>query len=414
MRASRFDLGDLGALWNLVGRHHSPQRARRIACRAFVGGVEAVAIGGQNRTVLVGIATGELQLRLQQFLHLPLLAVPAYPPQPAGTPITDQVVSIGVDAQTDYGAAGAFLHVGPAGIGRVVWIVGYRQNADLRTFLIFRDDRETMPAGVQLPAVVLATLAVMRLPEHILPVILSDIRDEQIACLFVEVDLPRIAHAIGPDFRARNHANLGELQFTDPKQRHQPRGCSRSEGIILRYEVTDRIVRRIDVDAQNLAHRGVEPLAGVEWIALPTAVALSDIQITVRPKLHPAAVVIVIGLRHVHDRFGGFVDLVGGYDVRGFGIDRHAHDHRCAIERQRRIVQVDVAVLLELWMEGDRPESLLDETGLHVIPKRIDRGQVDKRRIQDLAVFPNNLDLADTLDDEQSACPHRTLTQRLR
>ncbi len=60
-------------------------------------------------------------------------------------------------------------------------------------------------------------------------------------------------------------------------------------------------------------------------------------------------------------------------------------------------------VLFELGMEGDRPEALLDETGLHFTSQRIGLRQVDKRFGQHLAVLTNYLDTSHALDHEDAA-----------
>ena len=146
----------------------------------------------------------------------------------------------------------------------------------------------------------------------------------------------------------------------------------------------------------------VEPLPGVERIALPAAVALADVELAVGPEGDHAAVVVVVGLRDVHQHLGGLRRLLGRERVRALRIDGEADDERSAVERQRGVVDEEVAVLLELRMEGDRPQALLDEAGLHVGAERVDVGEVEERLGVGLAAF-HDLDAADALDDEDAS-----------
>ena len=98
-------------------------------------------------------------------------------------------------------------------------------------------------------------------------------------------------------------------------------------------------------------------------------------------------------------------DLVSWSAVIWLGllIDREAHDDGRAVERQRRIVDEDVAVVLELGMEGDRPQALLDEAGLHVAAERVDIRQIEEGVGKHLAVLVDDFDAPDTFDDEDAA-----------
>jgi hypothetical protein len=78
-------------------------------------------------------------------------------------------------------------------------------------------------------------------------------------------------------------------------------------------------------------------------------------------------------------------------------------DDRCAVERQRCVVDEDVAVLLELRMECDRPQALLDKAGLHVRAERIEVGEIDERLRQDLVVLGHHAHPPDALDNEDAA-----------
>ena len=90
----------------------------------------------------------------------------------------------------------------------------------------------------------------------------------------------------------------------------------------------------------------------------------------------------------------------GRQEVRVVRVDLEAHDHAVAVERQRGVVDVEVAVLRETRMEGDSVQALLDEPGLHIVAERIDVGQVEERLQLDRAVRRHRHDAADPLDDE--------------
>lgn len=63
----------------------------------------------------------------------------------------------------------------------------------------------------------------------------------------------------------------------------------------------------------------------------------------------------------------------------------------------------EVAVFGEIRMESHRIEALLDETGLHVIAKRVDVGQIEKGFGGDRAVGADDPDAPDPLGNEQAA-----------
>ena len=143
-------------------------------------------------------------------------------------------------------------------------------------------------------------------------------------------------------------------------------------------------------------------MPGVEGITLPAGIALADVEIAVGAELDAAAVVIIVGLRNVHDDLDGLVGLLDGHLVRAVRIDSVARDDVCAVEGQRCVADVEVTVLLELRVEGDGPQALLDEAGLHFAAERSVLGQVEERLLGDLAVL-DDLDLADALDDEDAS-----------
>src|SRR5512132_3227672 len=84
-----FCLRHFHARGHLVRGHHTPERTHGVRVRTFVIGIETVAVGRENETVSIDIAGGELQLSLQELLHLPLAAIPGHTEQAAGTPVSN-------------------------------------------------------------------------------------------------------------------------------------------------------------------------------------------------------------------------------------------------------------------------------------------------------------------------------------
>jgi hypothetical protein len=86
----------LGAGRDLVRLHNSPQCAGRISQRTLISGVEAVAVGGYDCSILKHIAGSELQLGLHKLLQLPLVGslIPTHPPKPPGAPVTSQIGAV--------------------------------------------------------------------------------------------------------------------------------------------------------------------------------------------------------------------------------------------------------------------------------------------------------------------------------
>ena len=101
---------------------------------------------------------------------------------------------------------------------------------------------------------------------------------------------------------------------------------------------------------------------------------------------------IVVRLRNEHHNLVRLHDLIRADDIRARRVDGDAKDDTGAVERQRRIVDVEIVVRLEVRVERDRPEALLDEAGLHVVAERVDLGQIEKRLVEQLAVFRDDSD----------------------
>ncbi len=152
---------------------------------------------------------------------------------------------------------------------------------------------------IEFPSIILAALRRRRLVVDFFPVVLTDIRDEQVARFLVEMKHVRIAQTIGPDFWPRADLVLSKPLLVDAEQRHQLCLIRLGERIVLWNDV-GFIVWCIDIDAQKLAPQNIEVLPSIERIAFPAGVALADIQFAIRSKRDHAAVVIVVGLRDVH------------------------------------------------------------------------------------------------------------------
>jgi hypothetical protein len=165
------------------------------------------------------------------------------------------------------------------------------------------------------------------------------------------------------------------------------------------------IVIHIHVDAEDFAEPGGEILAGLQGIAFPTAVARADVEIAVGAERDLTAIVIVIGLLDPQQHLRGRIRALGVHHVRTGGIHLEADDDAVPVERQRRVVDVEIAVGLEVRMEGHRIEALLDKSCLHVIAEWVDGGQVEERIGRRRAVLVYDLDLSYALRDEQSPGP---------
>ena len=154
---------------------------------------------------------------------------------------------------------------------------------------------------------------------------------------------------------------------------HQALRARDGEGVGRRDFVRNAVVvRRVDVDAKYLAEQRREVLPGFQRVPFPAAVSGTDVEITVRPEVDLAAVVIVVGLLDAQENLRGLAGALGCHDVRALRVCLKAHDDAIAVKRQRRVVHVEVTVLLEPGVEGNRIQALLDEACLHVRAERVD------------------------------------------
>ena len=221
------------------------------------------------------------------------------------------------------------------------------------------------------PPVILAAGARRGLEGDLFPEALADVRDEQVPGLAIEAPAIGVAQPAPPDL-------VGGLGIAD-------------KGVIGR-----NVVRRhahlvvAGVDAQDLAQE-VEVV--LRRSARGPPVAQPDVQVAVVGAEVDIAAVVVPG------RLGESEDLA---PARHIGVVRIAGEHREALDDrlQRRavprVVDIEVAVVGELGMEGEAQQPALEE-GVDValdVEKRDPKGAV--RRTEDL-------DGACALDDEETA-----------
>ena len=159
-------------------------------------------------------------------------------------------------------------------------IFGNGQNPDDRALLIGGHCRMTVGAFIEFPAVILAALRRRRLVVDLLPVVLTDIGDEQITGFLVEVEHVGVAQTIGPDLGPRPYFVCSEALLRDPEQLHQLRLVGLGERVVL-WNCIRCIIVGIDVDTQKLAPQDIQILSRIERIAFPTGVPLADIELAV-------------------------------------------------------------------------------------------------------------------------------------
>ena len=161
---------------------------------------------------------------------------------------------------------------------------------------------------IEFPSIILAALRRRRLVVDFFPVVLTDIGDKQIARFLVEMEHVRIAQAISPDFWPRADLVLSEPLLIDAEQRHQLCLVCFGERIVL-WNGVGSVVWCIDIDAQKLAPQNIEVLPSIERIAFPAGIALSDVQFAIRSERDHTAVMIVVGLRDVHQNLHALGEL---------------------------------------------------------------------------------------------------------
>src|SRR5262245_36363115 len=91
------------------------------------------------------------------------------------------------------------------------------------------------------PAVIFAALAGGWLIVDLLPMVLTDIRNEQIASPGIERELIGIPQPVCPDLGPYARPNLGEIVFRDAEQTHQSLIAGPGERIARRDLVRNRV-----------------------------------------------------------------------------------------------------------------------------------------------------------------------------
>jgi MFS family permease len=281
-------------------------------------------------------------------------------PHRSGTVVAEHVRAVKRrNASSIYVAAGH-------GAAVLVCVRGDRQREPLsiavRLRLVARVTLHDVPSVVQ-PS------AVRRHPVDLLQFALADIGYPDVVA--VEAEAPRVAEAVGPNLRARVVAV--------------------DERIVGGNAVGSIARRRVDIDPQQLAEQSVEPLTVVVWIPRTSAVAKRDVQVSVRPELERAAVVIRVwlidpeqdarGIRQC-DVFVGRVSLVLGNDRIAVYIG---------------VVDEESAVRPILGVKGQAEQSLLTAGG------DLFR-DVEKRLLNEFGVAYDS-DATDLFDDEEATAP---------
>src|SRR5829696_2308753 len=188
---------NLRALRHLIGGDQVPERPDPVR-RALP--VAAFARGEVDLAGFVVAAAGHEQRRVEQLFHLPGAVIAGCDtPDPSLT-----VVRVEVDAlqrRELLPAVDRATH-DRATTGRlVVRVLGHGQHADLRA--LGHGGRETVRALQELPTVVPPAAAAGGLHIDLLPEVLPDIADPEVAGLAVERERPRIAQTPVPDLRHR-------------------------------------------------------------------------------------------------------------------------------------------------------------------------------------------------------------------
>src|SRR5215218_8492798 len=127
-----------------------------------------------------------------------------------------------------------------------------------------------------IPAVVLPASSVGGLIVNLLPRELPNVGDVQVTGVGVEVELPRVAQAVGPDLAAGIGVVVGRLHVQplcladDVGDLIGLDDLGAGEGMVGRNPVW-LVARRLDVDPQQLTEEYAAVLCVVVCVAAPTA-----------------------------------------------------------------------------------------------------------------------------------------------
>jgi hypothetical protein len=168
---------------------------------------------------------------------------------------------------------------------------------------------------------------------NLLPKVLADVGDREVAGGAIEGEPPRIAEAVGPD--------LVPPRLVD-------------EGIVLRNRVGLAGGPLFGVDAQHLSAQVLEILAGLERIASTATVAGRGVEVAVRAELELTSVVVrMIRMRNLdHDALRVRIG-----DVRVGLVTQVLRDLDVAL--RVGVVDVELPIRRVVGVERDREEPAL-------------------------------------------------------
>ncbi len=250
----------------------------------------------------------------------------------------------------------------------VVIVLGDRQDEPVLAAAV---GPVAVPAFHHVPAEVGGRRDGIRRPDHVhlLPGVLADVADPQVACRPIEREAPGVAEAVGADLGPGARIVGERVVRRDGVGRSGAVGGSRP-------------------DAEELAQERRPALAVAERVAARAAVAGGDVQVAVGPEVDVAAVV-------VRERL---VDLEEDPLAAGVGLVRC---RRRDAERRHHGVPVEVGVVHEQPRVGRevRGEGQPEQAALAA--RQDPLADVEERWIDQQPV-PDDPDPARLLDDEQA------------
>jgi hypothetical protein len=194
---------------------------------------------------------------------------------------------------------------------------------------------EDVAALVAAPAEVHAPARVRRRCEvDLLPVVLTDVGEREVAGLPIEREAPRVPESVSPDLVAAGNAY---------------------EGIVGGDRVGLSVGAELGIDPQELAAQVLEVLRTTERVAAASAVARGQVEVVVGPELKLAAV--VVRLPRVRDldhdsprgrvgnvRIDGVAEILGDDDVPlGVGVVDVKLAARRVVRRERHREETSLA-----------------------------------------------------------------------
>ncbi len=206
----------------------------------------------------------------------------------------------------------------------------------------------------------------------LLPGVLPNVGDGEVARRPIEREAPGIAQAVRPDLR--------------------PCTGLPDEGVRRRNRVGPAARAKPRIDAQELSEQDVQVLRVRRRIVGAAAVAGADVQVAVRPELELAAVVVVLGVRDLEN---DTLRRLGDVGVRGSPVlgDDQVTEPSLSGHRVGGVVDVEASARRVVRSEGHREQAALIIAGPHRA------ADVEERR-RELAAGLDDHDAAALLDDE--------------